>query len=110
MQVGDIQHFAFHESDAPPFYNPTCPKFDAATGATKEAPKKKKSKENTYFVLLGQGSSASPVPEAPRARVPVMVLGYVGKPKGMRDVAKERGLLDPAKKYTILNQVPSFDH
>jgi hypothetical protein len=64
----------------------------------KDTPKKKgKGKQNTHFFLMGPGEGAAPVPEGPRARAP--------KPKGMRDVLYERGLLDPTKKYTISNEV-----
>lgn len=101
-----MQCFSFGERDPPPFYNLTCPKFDLVTGETKEARKDRgKCKENTFFVQMRPAESAAPAPEAPRARVAKIIVGYVGKCKGMRDILFERGWLDPSKKYTIANEV-----
>ena len=57
---------------------------------------------------MGPGEGAAPVPEGPRARVPKVIVGSLNKPKGMRDILHERGLLDPTKKYTISNEVFLF--
>jgi hypothetical protein len=56
---------------------------------------------DTYFVRMGPGESTVPASEASRARVMKIIVGYVGKCKGMCDVLFERGWLDPSKKYTI---------
>lgn len=65
LNVGDTQSFVFAESDAPPFYDPTMPKYDTPSGK-----RDKKGKE-------------------------IIKRGYVGQPKGMLVIAWERGFVPP---------------
>ena len=65
VQVGDIQHFYFREGDAPPFNKPDASQNDTDTG-----------KRN-------------------RKGEPVIIEGYMDKPKGMAQIAWERGLYRP---------------
>ena len=71
LKPGDVQSFAFAEHDPPPFYDLEAPKVDTPTG-----------KRNN------KGE-------------PVIKEGYVGKPKGMKQIAWERGLHAPESEGTM---------
>ena len=106
VQVGDNQYFYFRVGDPPPFYKPDCPERDLMTGEMQAARKvRAKPKGNTYFVQMGRGDSTAPPPEATRAQVQKKISGYVDKAKGMRDILRERGLLNPSLTYTKTNAV-----
>ena len=106
VQVGDTQYFSFREGDPPPFYKPDCPERDLMTGEMQAARKvRAKPKGNTYFVQMGRGDSTAPLPDATRAQVQKKIPGFVDKPKGMRDILRERGLLNPSLTYTKTNAV-----
>ena len=65
LKPGDTQYFYFREGDSPPFYEPSAPKYDH------ELAKRNRKGE------------------------PVIKEGYVDKPKGLKQIAWERGLHKP---------------
>ena len=80
LKVGDIQHMVFQPTDPPPWYAPETPRFDT--------------------VLC----SADGTPERNPDGTCKTTSGYVGKPKGLRQVLWERGfwnVADPKYKPTI---------
>ena len=72
----------FQPDDAPPFYALDTPKYDVLVGS---AGKKRKKAAGSGSSAEGNGDDAASVETH----------GYVGKPKGLRQVLFERGWLKP---------------
>ena len=116
VDPGDIQHFNFREGDAGP-YNMTEAqqeerKYDTPTGRLLNKTKTKRDLA-TELVTAGlvdvQNVPTTLAELQDKARehninlevtVPLMVEGWMGKPKGLNQIAWERGLLDPTRTYT----------
>ena len=88
LKAGETQSMVFQPDDAPPFYAPNTPKYDVLVGS---AGKKRKKAAGSGSSAEGNGDDAASVETH----------GYVGKPKGLRQVLYERGWLKPGKKYTM---------
>ena len=99
LKVGEIQSMVFLDSDPPPFYDPGCPKENTATGEKRTKKKKKKTtKQSTAQTQMDMGAEEGEgEEEGEEEEEEVIRQGYVGKAKGLLDVAFERGLLDPQR-------------
>jgi hypothetical protein len=111
LQVGDFQQMVFQEVDEGPFYlSPLLRdlrRYDEIKGTkTKNRLKKDLSEELDKLGLSTRGKTMKEVQEMAIARnIPITIVendvveGWVGKPKGIKQVLWERGLLDPSVTY-----------
>ena len=79
---GDVQHFDFQPGDPPPFYEPNAPKQDVKGR-----------------IVLPNGQTKE-----------INQHGYIGKPKGMRQIAWERGLWRPGMVEADLSEALNKCH
>ncbi len=87
------------EKDAPaPHYDKEAPKETRYTDRAIPAKKSMKRKTMEKFMQLPVGHETQPAEEE---LVPEVIKGFVGANKGLKDILYERGLLDPAVKYTM---------
>ena len=84
--------------DGPPFYDPNAPRLDEPIpGAFKTKPKKQKRNKCTGYRLPSAANALEELPEEPKEQEQKVRSGYVGKPKGLLDIAYERGWIDFSK-------------
>jgi len=94
LYSGMVQSFVFEEGDLPPFYAKETPKYDViekvvVTKAMRAAHRKKFDKRVVKVGVTAAGEFV----DLP-SHVEKVTEGYVGKPKGARQLLMERGLLD----------------
>jgi hypothetical protein len=111
LQVGDIQHMVFKETDAGPFYLSSVirniRRYDEIKGTkVKNRLKKDLCEELEKLGLATRGKTLKEIQEMATARnIPLSIVeddvveGWVGKPKGIKQVLWERGLLNPEVTY-----------
>ena len=114
LVVSSVQHCQFQENDPPPYFNPTQPKYDIPKpGALPNITKLNKNVlvdrllANSPLTLTRQGlegSSKEKLVEmatnlgiATTETKEAMIKGYVGQAKGTKQMAWERGFMDPTK-------------
>ena len=123
LKVGDIQKMCFEEGDDGPYYmspiNRELHRYDEVKG--KKVKKRLKKDMCQDLERLGfnvRGKTIKEVQEmATAANLPTMVQeddvveGWVGKPKGIKQVLWERGLLDPQVTYAskIKKDDPNYE-
>ena len=123
LKVGEVQSMVFHEASLPPIFHPDAPKHDSLTPGSLVT-RKLTSKELKQMLetnsLNSDGLVAVLRARATLANIPItetkgeVIAGYVGKPKGAKEIACERGFFLPTgvlsngKKVT-LNGTPSKD-
>ena len=101
LQLHQTQSMVFLETDPPPFYDLTCPKLDTGTGEMRKKKKKRRQvKQTTVQSQMAprcHGEGQGQEQEEEEEQEEVIRHGYVGKPKGLADIAFERGFLDPLR-------------
>ncbi len=123
LQVGDIQKMVFEEGDDGPYYmnpiNRQLHRYDQVKG--KKIKKRLKKDLCSDLERLGYNVLGKTLKEvqdmATGANLPItveeldVIEGWVGKPKGMRQVLWERGLLDPEVTYVakLRKDDPNYD-
>jgi hypothetical protein len=116
LQVGDTQHFIFQDGDTGPYFLTEAQrnekKFDTPTGRllSKKKTKKELATELVSLGLVDVHNVPSWLAELQekanqhnidlKVSVPLIVEGWMGKAKGLNQIAWERGLIDPLETYT----------
>jgi hypothetical protein len=113
LRIGDTQYMQFREGDSPPWYAPTMRKYDLRwsdmtaeekaehqsardkliASITKKVQKKKGNKRSNRFTVQEDAvpGGQDELDAAAVAEVEFVIYGYVGKPKGMKQLLWERG-------------------
>jgi len=111
LQVGSIQHMVFQDFDEGPYYLPPnlqqIRKHDEVRGKkVKNRLKKDLSEDIEKLGFSSRGKTLKEMQEIASSRnIPLtieeddVVEGWLGKPKGLRQILWERGLLDPSVQY-----------
>lgn len=123
LKVGDCQYMVFRQGDPPPQFDKSAQPLDFVTGENKTRTLKvkelKKALKDKFPDLQARTFDAMLLPElkaqAATSGIPLTVVegevtkGYVGKPKGLRQVLYERGLLDPSRIAMYYNDPKGSD-
>jgi hypothetical protein len=99
LSIGDTQSFVFKEGDLPPFDSPNAPKYDIPMTTQQK---------NKLIVKLNAERAKKKKPflsqkEIDETNTPAVV-GYIGKPKGVRHILVERGLWVSGMRSALSNK------